>query len=259
MLRVPYGISWPDYLRLKAFGPYRKKCVVRGQLIDVGVRSALELWRCKTYESKEPETLDWIDGFAPGDVLFDIGANIGMYSLYAGVRGARVYSFEPESQNFAGLASNCFTNRLSNVTPYCMALADREQFDLLYVTSTNPGDSQHNLGAENPFYKREYSGTQGAFACSIDKLCEEYSFPVPQHIKIDVDGLEDKILEGAQTVLCHPDFRSLLIEISGYDGQESSVIARLASWGLQPVSMHSREYRNGAMWARNQVFTRTPQ
>jgi hypothetical protein len=50
-----------------------------------------------------------------------------------------------------------------------------------------------------------------------------------------------------------------LIEISGYDGQECSAIARLASWGLQPVSMHAREYRNGSMWARNQVFTRTAQ
>jgi len=258
MLKAPYGISWLDYLRLKVSGPYRKKCVVRGQSISVGARSALELWRCRTYESKEPETLDWIDGFAPGDVLFDIGANIGMYSLYAGSRGSRVYSFEPEAQNFAGLSNNCITNGLDNVTPYCMALAEREHFDLLYITSTNPGDSQHNLGSENTFYKRENSGTQGSFACSIDRLCKEYGFPIPQHIKIDVDGLEDRILEGAQGVLSHPNFQSLLIEISGYDGQESNAIGRLATLGLYPVSMHAREYRNGSMWARNQVFTRAP-
>lgn len=257
MFQAPYGISWLDYLRMKAFGPYRKNCFVRGQTISVGVRSSLELWRCRTYETKEPETLDWIDSFSPNDVLFDIGANIGMYSLYAGMKGARVFSFEPEGQNFAGLANNCLTNGLKNVTPYCMALADKAHFDLLYITSTNPGDSQHNLGAENPFYKREHSGTQGIFACSIDQLCNDYGFPIPQHIKIDVDGLEDRILEGAQVVLSHPEFRSLLIEISGYDGQESVAIGRLADLGLHPVSMHAREYRNGSMWARNQVFTRT--
>lgn len=257
MFQAPYGNSWLDHWRLKAFGPFRKKCVVRGNPISVGVRSAIELWRCRTYETKEPETLDWIDGFSPDDVMFDVGANIGVYSLYAGTKGIRVFSFEPESQNFAGLTNNCLTNGLSNVTPYCMALADREQFDLLYITSTNPGDSQHNLGAENPYYKREQSGTQGIFACSIDQLCNEHGFPIPQHIKIDVDGLEDRILEGAQGVLSDPRFRSLLIEISGYDGQESVAIGRLAALGLHPVSMHAREYRNGSMWARNQVFTRS--
>jgi FkbM family methyltransferase len=256
MLRAPYGISWMDYLQLRARGPFRKSCNVRGQQISIGARSALELWRCRTYETKEPETLDWIDGFSKSDVMFDVGANIGLYSLYAGKRGIRVYSFEPEGQNYAGLTNNCLTNKLSNVTPYCMALADREHFDLLYVTSTNPGDSQHNLGAENPMFRRECSGTQGIFACTLDSLCFEHEFPIPQHIKIDVDGLEDRILEGGTKVLTHPDFRSLLIEIAGRDGVESPAIGRLAALGLHPISMHSREYRDGSLWARNQIFTR---
>jgi FkbM family methyltransferase len=256
MLKAPYGISWMDYLRLRAGGPFRKSCNVRGQQISIGARSALELWRCRTYESKEPETLDWIDGFTAGDVMFDVGANIGLYSLYAGKRGVKVYSFEPEGQNFSGLANNCLANELGNVMPYCMALAEREHFDLLYVTSMNPGDSQHNLGAENPYYQRECSGTQGIFASTLDQLCFQHGFAIPQHIKIDVDGLEDRILEGGQKVLSHPDFRSLLIEISGYDGAESTAISRLATLGLHPVSMHAREYRNGSMWARNQIFSR---
>lgn len=256
MLRAPYGISWIDYIRLQAFGPFRKTCNVRGHRISIGVRSALELWRCRTYESKEPETLDWIDSFSKGDILFDVGANIGLYSLYAGKRGIRVLSFEPEGQNFAGLTNNCMTNRLDGVTPYCMALADKEYFDLLYVTSTNPGDSQHNLGTKNPIFKRECSGTQGIFASTLDRLCLEHGFPVPQHIKIDVDGIEDRILEGAQMVLTHPSFRSLLIEIAGQEGVEPAAIQRLASIGLHPVSMHSREYRDGTLWARNQIFTR---
>lgn len=256
MLRAPYGISWTDYFRLQAFGPFRKTCNVRGQRISIGARSALELWRCRTYESKEPETLDWIDGFSGQDILFDVGANIGLYSLYAGARGHRVFSFEPEGQNFAGLTNNVMSNGLDRVTPYCMALADKECIDLLYVTSTNPGDSQHNLGAKNPIFQRECSGTQGVFASTLDRLCSEHGLPIPQHIKIDVDGLEDRILEGARNVLTHPDFRSLLIEIAGEADVEPPAIGRLASMGLHPVSMHSREYRSGTLWARNQIFTR---
>ena len=110
MLKAPYGISWLDYLHLKVRGPFRKGCDVRGQRISVGARSVLELWRCRTYETKEPETLDWIDGFSREDVMFDVGANVGLYSLYAGKRGVRVYSFEPEAQNYAGLTSNCMAN-----------------------------------------------------------------------------------------------------------------------------------------------------
>jgi FkbM family methyltransferase len=256
MLRAPYGISWLDYLRLQMRGPFRKSCNVRGQRISIGARSALELWRCRTYETKEPETLTWIDGFSKDDVLFDVGANIGLYSLYAGKRGVRVYSFEPEGQNYAGLANNCLNNRLDNVTPYCLALAEREHFDLLYVTSTNPGDSQHNLGEKNPMYSRECSGTQGIFASTLDALCFERGFPIPQHIKIDVDGLEDRILQGAQKVLAHPQFRSLLLEISGHDGVEPAANGWLAALGLRPISMHAREYRNGSLWARNQIFVR---
>jgi FkbM family methyltransferase len=256
MLRPPYGISWVDYLRLRTQGPFQKDCIVRGQRISIGARSPLELWRCLTYETKEPETLDWIDSFSKDDVLFDVGANIGLYSLYAGKRGARVYSFEPEGQNFAGLTKNCLSNGLGNVTPYCMALADSEHFDLLYVTSTTPGDSQHNLGARNPYYRRDCRGTQGIFACTLDQLCFEHGFPVPQHIKIDVDGIEERIVEGGQKVLAHPDFRTLMIEISGYDGAEPTIPGRLAALGLRLLSVHAREYRDGSMWARNHVFGR---
>lgn len=258
MSLVPYGIPWMDYLRFRTRGPFRKLCTVRGLPISIGARSALELWRCHTYESKEPETLDWIDGFSKDEVMFDIGANIGLYSLYAGKRGLRVYSFEPESQNYAGLTNNCLTNKLGNVTPYCMALAEREHFDLLYVTSTNPGDSQHNLGAENPIFRRECSGTQGIFATTLDRLCFEHGFPVPQHVKIDVDGLEDRILEGGREVLKHPAFRSLLVEIAGSDGTEPAAIEQLAAIGLRQTASADREYRDGSTWSRNLIFTRAP-
>ena len=67
-------------------------------------------WRVTTFLTKEPETIEWIDTFAPGDVLFDIGANIGCYSIYAASRSVRVMAFEPESQNYALINQNIFLN-----------------------------------------------------------------------------------------------------------------------------------------------------
>ena len=67
-------------------------------------------WRVTTFLTKEPETIEWIDTFSPGDVLFDIGANIGLYSIYAASRNIRVRAFEPESQNYALINQNIFLN-----------------------------------------------------------------------------------------------------------------------------------------------------
>lgn len=44
-------------------------------------------WKAETYFTKEPETIEWIDTFNEGDIFFDIGANIGLYSIYAAKKG----------------------------------------------------------------------------------------------------------------------------------------------------------------------------
>ena len=83
--------------------------------------SSTAVWRAHTLASKEPETLEWIASFQPGDVLVDVGANVGTYSIWAAkTRSVRVFAFEPESQNYALLNRNIFLNNLSeNVTAYC--------------------------------------------------------------------------------------------------------------------------------------------
>ena len=63
----------------------------------------------RTLFSKEPITLAWIDTFKDGETLYDIGANVGMYTIYAAVmRKANVYAFEPEALNYAELNKNIF-------------------------------------------------------------------------------------------------------------------------------------------------------
>jgi FkbM family methyltransferase len=76
--------------------------------------------------TREPTTPPWIRSFEPHEVFIDAGANIGLYSVYASVvTGARVYSFEPEAQNYAELNKNIFINGLhETVTAYCVALTD---------------------------------------------------------------------------------------------------------------------------------------
>ena len=71
-------------------------------------------WRVDTLFSKEPDTIEWIAGFQSGEVLVDVGANVGMYTIWAAkTRGTHVYAFEPESQNYGALCRNIVLNNLS--------------------------------------------------------------------------------------------------------------------------------------------------
>ena len=59
-------------------------------------------YRARTFNVKEPEMLDWLDEhLLDDDVFFDVGANVGIYSIYAALRNSKltVYSFEPEYSN----------------------------------------------------------------------------------------------------------------------------------------------------------------
>ena len=85
------------------------------------------LWRAKTLATKEPSTIGWLDSLQPDAPLLDVGANVGMYSIYAAVvRRSRVFAFEPESQNYALLCRNIVLNEASGrIVAWSAALSDR--------------------------------------------------------------------------------------------------------------------------------------
>ena len=62
--------------------------------------------RAKTFLTKEPDTIEWIEKFNEKDVFLDVGANIGIYSLYAAKKVSKVWALEPESLNYAMLNLN---------------------------------------------------------------------------------------------------------------------------------------------------------
>ena len=88
---------------------------VRDQSIHISVDHLRTLRRAKTYSIKEPDTLDWLDSFDPDSCYFDLGANIGQYSLYPAKKYGdriKVFAFEPQSNNYYALNKNIFFNNL---------------------------------------------------------------------------------------------------------------------------------------------------
>ena len=205
-----------------------KECRVRGLNISLDIETEdesgdlrnYEMWRVGHYEHKEPDTLDWIDKyFNPGDVIFDIGANIGQYSLYAARRlegQCRILAFEPEALNFAKLNRNIVLNDLVDViVAYPIAISNRTAVDTFYSKTFSVGASLHALGREITQGEIAFKpqNRQGTVSSSLDELTERFSLPVPNHIKVDVDGIEDLIVEGAAGLFQKPELKTVLIEV----------------------------------------------
>lgn len=198
----------------------------------------IAMWRVKTLFTKEPATIEWLDRIKPNDVLLDVGANVGMYTIYAArQRGAKVYAFEPESQNFALLVKNIVINKVNQrVVPFCAALSDNVGINTLYLSdfAWDGGSSCHSYGAEVGFdlKPRKSPLAQGCLSYTIDQAVAHGAIEVPTHIKIDVDGFEHKVIEGAMATLANKKLRSLCIEINPSLEEHQQMIRQLESLGF---------------------------
>lgn len=229
----------------------------RCELVHDGVKviyatpSRCTKWRVDTMFDKEPITLQWIAGFASDEILVDVGANVGMYTIWAAkTRGVRVFAYEPEAQNYALLNRNIVLNELGErVRAYCIALSDAAGCSVLHLSVLEPGDGGHSLGEPVDFARRPRTPAyvQGCIAARLDDLVAEGSLPVPDHIKIDIDGFEPKVIAGARRVLREPKVRSLLIEINPNLHDHLEMIAELEALGFRydPAQVMAAERKEG--------------
>jgi len=184
--------------------------------------------------AKEPFTIAWIESrIAPGDVLYDIGANVGAYSLLAACRpggGARVFSFEASYINLASLATNVAINGLGHlVTPVPVALSDRTEMDVFHLRGTEAGHARHVLGHEAPATDPSFV-SQPVMVFRLDDFIEQFRVPLPHHVKLDVDGGELAVLRGATNTLASPGLKSALVEVE--TERSDDVVSVLAAAGL---------------------------
>ncbi len=198
--------------------------------------------RVRSLFTKEPITIAWLDSFAEGDSLFDVGANLGMYTIYAAVmRGAKVIAFEPESLNYAELNKNIYLNQLhGQVLAYCLALSDVDKLDKLLLSDFGIGISSHDFEenswtsdkkfAADWIVSRDNRLEQGCVGRRLDSLVAE-GLPVPGHIKIDVDGLEHRLIDGMLETLRRPELKTVLIEINFDNPKNLEAVEKITSLG----------------------------
>ena len=167
---------------------------------------------------KEPWTVEWLDRCVQaGDVLYDVGANVGAFTFIAAVgRGARVIAFEPGHATYSRLCENIQLNGCgSAVLAFPLPLAEADGMTTLLYRSMEVGQSRHSLKSGWHFGQGTKEGRVEQPMCTIalDTARRVFGWPDPAHIKLDVDGAEVRVLTGAAETLRLPTLRSLMIEV----------------------------------------------
>jgi FkbM family methyltransferase len=197
------------------------------------------LYRAETFSNKEPETLEWIEEFGCDNaIFFDIGANIGLYSIYHNkINNGRCIAFEPSFLNLKLLLKNININNCQkSITVLTSPLSNETGFSDFTYGNTVEGGALSAFGVDFGFdgKKIESSMQLNVLGMSLDWMFENQIIDViPNLVKIDVDGIEHLIIQGAQKTLMHASCRSVLVEVNdGFDKQSQDVSMLLKSFGF---------------------------
>jgi FkbM family methyltransferase len=162
----------------------------------------------------EPDISDFFRrAVRPGMVVFDVGANIGHFTLLAAKRvgpGGQVHAFEPASAEFAKLRRNILLNGFENVVANPLAICDHNG-DVALQTCDGGLGLYNTMG--RPFRSSEF--TSSIVPCTtLDDYAQSRGITRVDLIKIDIEGAEPAALAGASALLSTPDAPMLVCEFS---------------------------------------------
>lgn len=187
--------------------------------------------------AKEPWTASWIERtVGHHDVLWDIGANIGGYSLIAAAAGAgRVVAVEPMPANYAALCENIALNGFSDtIVPAPLLLSAANGVETLGISELAAGAASHAVGEAAPQSDAVHVvARQPVLGIRLDDAVAVLGLPAPTLVKLDVDGAEAEVLAGGRLTFSAPSLRSLLIEIERR--REEDVLELVSACGLRLV------------------------
>lgn len=167
------------------------------------------LQRYKTILTKEKKTIQWLNKMNKNDVLWDIGANIGIYTLYAAIiKKVKVVSFEPMSNSYNTLIRNIDINgQNKKIFTYPVALGSKNETGLSIYKSNHSGSARHSIVNNSKNLKKNFE--------NIIILKPEFfkKIPKPSYIKIDTDGNEITILKNLSKILRSKNIKEICLEI----------------------------------------------
>ena len=181
----------------------------------------------------EPVTNRWIESMAPDDVLVDVGANVGFFSLYAAAQGVRrVMAIEPNPLSFNALCLNIVENGYEDVIrPLNLAVLDETGWTKFAMSELKAG-SVGNFVDVQQSHTGKHLGLAGV---PLDFLMTHGFLEDASHLKIDVDGLDFEVLQSGAKFLERDSLKSVLIEDTGAPEQTSRRDKMMADRGFRAV------------------------
>jgi len=229
---------------------YHLKGRASGQLIQWARPSGVKLWlNPKNYIDRivlrggehDPEIIDAFTREArPGDVFWDVGANIGLMGLLLSERilDLRVVAFEPSPLAFSQLFENNLANG-SRMQLLPFALSDSEKMMPLSV-KVNRNSSQSTFLPQDRY---NYDTSIPAFCRTGDSIVEQGIVPPPNLLKIDTEGFEYSVLRGMRKTLLRPELRAIIFE--GPTPEQEFIVRLLDDSGfLEPKALTDRGQTN---------------
>lgn len=199
-----------------------KSIFLKGAEIKFFIPNHVTKWRVDTFFKKEPETLEWIDKFKvdKDSIFWDIGSNIGLYSIYAAKthKKIKVYSFEPSFLNLNVLGRNIYINKLEKkINIFQLPLSNKStRFQYMMETSSSEGGALSSFGLNKDFRGKKIKdiNSYSILGTTLDEMIKQKILNIPDYIKIDVDGIEHLILSGFSQNLKNKKIKSILIEVN---------------------------------------------
>ena len=171
------------------------------------------------YEQKKQQI--FTEELKPGSVFYDVGANVGIYSLLSSllVGGGRVYAFEPVPRNLAYLRKHLELNHARNVEILPFAICDKI------------GQAQFEVEASGLMGNLAGEGSLSVTTATLDSLVENGRIAPPDFVKMDIEGAELSALRGASFIFQR--YRPVLFLATHGRGIEWDCRKLLKSWDYE--------------------------
>jgi FkbM family methyltransferase len=209
--------------------------------------SALRYWK-PGLVTADPELMDVARRYVhPGMTVWDIGANVGLFSFCAAAKGAKVYSVEADPFLVSLLRRSQRANHL-DVTPIPLAISDK--LDLVEFHIAQRGRSANHLGMG----MSDAGGTRWTEivpCATLDWLAER--LPPPDFIKIDVEAMENAVLRGGMALLQarHP---RIFCEVSEAPESRSETTTILRNLDYRLFNVKNNQWVDNAVFSTLAVF-----
>lgn len=217
----------------------------KSSLIKIFTPSRQAFLRFETFFSKEPDTIEWIEKNYQGGDFIDIGANVGIYSLFFLTLNNvnKVYAFEPSILSQEYLIKNININKFQKRVEVMPNILSNKN-SMKYINIGTYEYAGSDLKTEE-----NYSDTGISYKTITNKLddIEKYfnaDFSKVNMIKIDVDGNELEIIKGSKNVLSKPNIKNLLIECNDKNINEISKF--LTKLNFKKVNSRKHEFLSQA-------------